>query len=98
MKMTNNRRRQTIPYALAHTTNRSTIDAVTSLRLSYRRKSPIDRDMHTCQPREKVSRDKIVARRVKRDGLRKGGSGGPPPEIFKKPVNFQKTCIANGAI
>ena len=33
---------------------------------------------HTCQPREKVSRDKMAGRRAKRDGLRKGAPGVLP--------------------
>ena len=43
--------------------------------------------MHTCQPREKVSRDKMAARRANRDGLQKGGPGGESsPGNFQKPV------------
>ena len=46
--------------------------------------------LHTCQPREKFSRDKQGA--IERsEPVSEGGSGGPPRK-------FSKTYIANGAI
>ena len=52
-------------------------------------KTGTNRQPHTCQPREKVSRDKRWP--VERGGLWKGGPG-------VLPLKFSKTCIANGAI
>ena len=46
--------------------------------------------VHTCQPREKFSRDKREAT-GRSEPTSEGGSGGTPG-------NFSKTYIANGAI
>ena len=46
---------------------------------------------HTCQPKEKFPRDKMVARGAKRGVVRKGGPG-----VHHR--KFSKTCIANGVI